>query len=162
MYIVDCLFEEVRALVLDHMTLLDLSTPVPARSKCTGEPEDLPVDTILREVHQAICNYCNINTVPGALKYVWANMAVDYWRYILATAKQNAPVAEGGNAPTLVGGHMKVTAIREGDTQINVTTANALSASETAAVGGHDLSRVLDQVTLNYIDQLNRFRKVVW
>lgn len=161
-YVVDCLFEEVRTIVLDRMTMMGLNQPAPARSRRKKVAENTPVDSLLKEVHQAICNYCNIDTCPEDLKYVWANMTIDYWRYILATNAQNTPSEGGAGQVEIDSGKVRITSLKEGDTTVQVTAASKLSSSEAVAAAGHDMSGVLDKFVLNYQDQLNRFRKVVW
>ena len=48
-------------------------------------PNPLPsadqLQMLVEEVELSILNYCNIAEVPEALKFVWANMVVDYWRF---------------------------------------------------------------------------------
>lgn len=113
---------------------------------------DEPID----EVRQAICNYCNIDFVPAELKYVWANMAVDYFRWVdsLAASHSAGAILPGKSVPS------RVSSLKEGDTTIGF---NADTSSQFSQAGNaHAIGAVLDQVVMNYRDQLNRFRKVVW
>ena len=100
--------------------------------------------TFVDEVEQAIMNYCNITAVPIELKFVWMSMVVDYLRWMDSLK----PSPSGNVAPTAL------SSIREGDT--------TLGFSVNASGNAHNLQGVLDQVVMNYQDQLNRFRKVVW
>lgn len=123
--------------------------------KLPEEPSvlDEPID----EVRQAICNYCNIDFVPAELKYVWANMVVDYlrWAVSLAASGSAGAVAPGGSTTATI-----VSSLKEGDTTIGFSADTASQSSQ--AGNAHAIGAVLDQVVMNYLDQLNRFRKVVW
>lgn len=121
-------------------------------------PRQTVATTIIRKVWQAIRNYCNIDSVPEDLESVWGDMAMDYLRYALATQRQvngNADTASGtGATPTYI----------SSITEMSVSVGfQADSRSEQAqAAAAHDLSKGLDGILMNYIDQLNRFRRMTW
>lgn len=129
-------------------------------------PNPLPsvdqLQILVEEVELSILNYCNIDEVPEALKFVWANMVVDYWRYLceLATANSSSESeTELGSSTTST----MVTSIREGDTQISFAADPKSSNSNTSYAGNaHTMSCVLDSIVLNYTDSLNKFRRIVW
>ena len=129
-------------------------------------PNPLPsadqLQMLVEEVELSILNYCNIAEVPEALKFVWANMVVDYWRYLCELATSNASSEseiEPGSSSTAT----MVTSIREGDTQISFAADPKSSSSNTSYAGNaHTMSGVLDSIVLNYNDSLNKFRRIVW
>ena len=129
-------------------------------------PNPLPsvdqLQILVEEVELSILNYCNIDEVPEALKFVWANMVVDYWRYLceLATANSSSESeTELGSSTTST----MVTSIREGDTQISFAADPKSSSSNTSYDGNaHTMSGVLNNIVLNYTDSLNKFRRIVW
>ena len=129
-------------------------------------PNPLPsadqLQMLVEEVELSILNYCNIDEVPEALKFVWANMVVDYWRYLCELATSNSSSeseTELGSSTTAT----MVTSIREGDTQISFAADPKSSSSNTSYDGNaHTMSGVLDSIVLNYTDSLNKFRRIVW
>ena len=139
--------EEVVKLVQAKATLIGLTLPEDAMLL------DEPID----EVRQAICNYCNIDYVPEELKYVWANMVVDYlrWATSLAGSASGGAVKPGGSSTATI-----VSSLKEGDTTIGFSADTSSQSSQ--AGNAHAIGAVLDQVVMNYQDQLNRFRRVVW
>ena len=42
---------------------------------------ELDIQLAINEVEEVIKNYCNIDIIPDALKFTWANMSVDLVRY---------------------------------------------------------------------------------
>lgn len=106
-------------------------------------PED--TSSYIDEVEQSIKNYCNIDTVPEELKFVWISMTMDYLRWVPPYKKD--PTSGNGSPIAL-------TSLREGDTNLGFSI-------DTHAIA-HSSQNVLDQIVLNYQDQLNRFRRVVW
>ena len=133
---------------------------VQAKAKLIGLtlPEDATLlDEPIDEVRQAICNYCNIDYVPEELKYVWANMVVDYlrWTTSLAGSASGGAVKPGGSSTATI-----VSSLKEGDTTIGFSADTSSQSSQ--AGNAHAIGAVLDQVVMNYQDQLNRFRRVVW
>ena len=142
----DALRSEVRQTVQSKLALMGFTVPEPAT----------PLDEPLDEVRQAICNYCNIDFVPLELKYVWANMVVDLWRWMQSLAVDNSSSGQ----PNVSGMSVMVSSLKEGDTTVNFSAAT--SAHSVQAGSAHSIAGALDQVVTNYQDQLNRFRRVVW
>lgn len=129
-------------------------------------PNPLPsadqLQMLVEEVELSILNYCNIAEVPEALKFVWANMVVDYWRYLCELATSNASSGSETEPGSSTSATM-VTSIREGDTQISFAADSKSSSSNTSYAGNaHTMSGVLDSIVLNYNDSLNKFRRIVW
>lgn len=134
--------EQVRNIVLSKLEMLQIDYPA-----------DLEVS--LLEVEQAILNYCNISEVPTELRFVWANMVVDYYRWIaeMATIAEATTPAKS-SSPTVL------SSIKEGDTSLGFSVdTNSVRYQVSQA---HSLSGVLDKYVMNYSDALNRFRRVVW
>lgn len=149
----------VFGIVLNKLTMLGYADPTPLTPSGRKSRADVPhpLDEPIDEVHQAICNYCNIDCVPEELKYVWANMVVDYWRWSTSVAGSGSGTPGKPNLSTVA---ITVASLKEGDTTIGFS---ADTASQSAQSGNaHSMAAVLDQVVMNYLDQLNRFRRVVW
>lgn len=100
------------------------------------------------EVEQVIKNYCNIDEVPNALSYTWANMAADLIKY-----NYESNNSEGERAADEAG----ISSIKVGDTQIQLGGG---SGSRAKVLDSH--SPNLDQIVMNYQSQLNKFRRMVW
>ena len=129
-------------------------------------PNPLPsadqLQMLVEEVELSNLNYCNIAEVPEALKFVWANMVVDYWRYLCELATSNSSSGSETKPGSSTSATM-VTSIREGDTQISFAEDSKSSSSNTGYAGNaHTMSGVLDSIVLNYTDALNKFRRIVW
>lgn len=101
------------------------------------------------EVEQVIKNYCNIDKVPEALNYTWANMVVDLIKYNYESNNSG-----GGEVAADVA---DVSSIKVGDTQIQLGGG---SGSRANVLNSHRPN--LDQIVMNYQSQLNKFRRMVW
>lgn len=117
---------------------------------------------VVDEVAQAICNYCNIPYVPTGLSGVWANMCFDYIRWGEA-AKTGSPSSGEGEVTadynkTL--GQVFLSSIKEGNTTVGFSADS--NSSWSIAANAHSPEEALQQVVMNYVDQLNRYRKVIW
>jgi len=126
----------------------------------TPEITDL-IKQLVDEVKYAICNYCNIERIPEQLKYVWAAMTVDYYRWsqAITSIPQNSD-DDSGKSFSASG---PVSSIQEGDTTVSFSSGLASAGVATADSSvAHSMSMVLDEVVLNYTNQLNRFRRIVW
>lgn len=122
-----------------------VETTLGTRTVAEGILAPADITSYIDEVEMSIKNYCNIDSVPEELKFVWVSMTMDYFRWLQASK----PDPSSGNvSPTVL------TSLREGDTSLGFSV-------DTSAIA-HSSQNVLDQVVLNYQDQLNRFRKVVW
>ncbi len=98
---------------------------------------DAQIINRIKEVAQAIKNYCNRNDIPKELEFVHANMVID-----LISFKENSN-SEDGN--------LIVKSITEGDTQVTLEN-NKASLSES----------LTQNILFNYTSQLNKFRKLRW
>lgn len=132
------------------MTVLQI-----VKARMSGEA--VPTDDVLLmlsvdEVEQAIKNYCNIDIVPDALKFIWANMAIDLVRYHNASNNQDSNGLENIN----VG---EISSLKIGDTTINIGDGSGVNASN-RAIKSHIPN--LDEIVLNNKEQLNKFRRMVW
>lgn len=104
------------------------------RKLTTPQADDVLQDYIA-ETEMAIKNYCNIEEVPEQLKFTWANMSFDLIMGTQASAADDAPTGD-------------VKSLQVGDTKIDF------------GAKAHNIN--LDTITLNYKDQLTRYRKVKW
>lgn len=102
------------------------------------------------EVEEVIKNYCNIDEVPEALKYTWANMATDLAKYNYQVNNDSDDVLADIDASD-------VSNIKIGDTQIALQGG---SSERARLLKSHRPN--LDQIVMNYKEQLNRFRRMVW
>jgi hypothetical protein len=117
-----------------------------------------PIEFVL-EVEEAILNYCNLDYVPAKLKYTWANMALDLLRWTLAIAAENTGGSSGGGGASVSG---DVSSIQSGDTTVSFSSSSDSSSSDSNPKHAHSIKSGVDGIVLNYADQLNRFRRVVW
>ena len=130
------------------MTVLEIVQAKLGESGASLSP--LSLELAIAEVEQAIKNYCSISSVPDALRFTWANMAVDLLRYELASS-------EGPNEDEEVDMN-GVSSIRMGDTTINLGGgANSLYGR---AINSHKAN--LDDIVMNHREQLHKFRRMVW
>ena len=93
----------------------------------------------VEEVQQVILNFCNISTVPEALRFTWANMAVDILKSL--NAEDTGGAVSGGPA-----------SISMGDTSLSFSTGSSTT--------GHVVD--LDNLINNYAAQLKKFRRIKW
>ena len=129
------------------MTVLEIVQAKLGESDASLSP--LSLELAIAEVEQAIKNYCSISSVPDALHFTWANMAVDLLRYELASS-------EGPNEDEEIDVG-SVSSIRMGDTTINLGSANG---SYGRAINSHKVN--LDEIVMNHREQLHKFRRMVW
>lgn len=104
----------------------------------------------LNDVLQKILNYINHKDLPAQLECVLIDMSVDYLRHLHNKFESDNPDAEidMGN----------VSALSIGDTQISFGGAGS-------SVAKYDLkSHIanLDDLLMNYREQLNMFRRMRW
>lgn len=129
------------------MTVLEIVQAKLGESGASLSP--LSLELAVAEVEQAIKNYCSISSVPDALRFTWANMAVDLLRYELASS-------EGPNEDEEIDVG-SVSSIRMGDTTINLGGADS---SYGRAINSHKAN--LDDIVMNHHEQLHKFRRMVW
>ena len=103
------------------------------------EMADEDIQLAADEAEQVILNYCNITVVPDALRFTWANMAVDILKSLNADATGEA--VSGGPS-----------SVSMGDT--------SLSFSSSGSNSGHMVD--LDALINDYKSQLQKFRRVKW
>lgn len=130
------------------MTVLEIVQAKLGESGASLSP--LSLELAIAEVEQAIKNYCSISSVPDALRFTWANMAVDLLRYELASS-------EGPNEDEEVD-MSGVSSIRMGDTTINL--GGGANSSYGRAINSHKAN--LDDIVMNHREQLHKFRRMVW
>ncbi|GAC42281.1 phage head-tail connector protein [Paenibacillus popilliae] len=95
------------------------------------------VGTYIEEIGNRIKHYCNISSIPEALKFAWTSMVIDAIRVELPNIDEIANTAGGGSA------------VKIGDTQVGGEVSNTSKS-------------VIDSVVLNYRVDLNRYRKLRW
>ena len=113
---------------------------------------ELDIQLAVMEVEEVIKHYCNIDEVPEVLKYTWANMAVDLAKYTYQSNISGDDVLEGLDASD-------VSSLKIGDTNIGLQGGSS-SNERNKALKSHRPN--LDQIVMNYKEQLNRFRRMVW
>ena len=111
---------------------------------------ELDIQLAINEVEEVIKNYCNIDTLPEALKFTWANMSVDLVRYQYESNISADDVLAGIDASD-------VSNLKIGDTQIALQGNNSERGK---TLKSHRPN--LDQIVMNNKQQLNRFRRMVW
>ena len=121
------------------------------RAKIKNEAiTELDIQLAVSEVEEVIKNYCNIDTIPDALKFTWANMSVDLVRYQYESNISADDVLAGIDASD-------VSNLKIGDTQIALQGNNSERGK---TLKSHRPN--LDQIVMNNKEQLNRFRRMVW
>lgn len=121
------------------------------RTKIKNEAiTELDIQLAINEVEEVIKNYCNIDTIPDALKFTWANMSVDLVRYQYESNISADDVLAGIDASD-------VSNLKIGDTQIALQGNNS---ERSKILRSHRPN--LDQIVMNNKEQLNRFRRMVW
>lgn len=111
---------------------------------------ELDIQLAVSEVEEVIKNYCSIDTIPDALKFTWANMAVDLIRYQYESNIGTDDVLAGIDVSD-------VSNLKIGDTQIALQGNNS---ERGRILKSHRPN--LDQIVMNNKEQLNRFRRMVW
>lgn len=103
----------------------------------TPYPDDAKLLVAIAEVAQSILNYCNRLDIPEELKYVHANMVVDF--------------LNGNNRKAEPEGQTSVSSIKEGDVTVQFGLAK---------IASHE--RSTESILFDYAGQLNKFRKLRW
>ena len=117
--------------------------------------EDSVIVIAVNEVEQKIKNYCTVPEVPDALRYTWANMAIDLLDYEnAANTNSDSGVTENDINSILAGNFgtisMGDTSWKQGEWNYSSPYARGISA--------HTLN--LDDIVLNYREDLNKFRRI--
>lgn len=115
--------------------------------------KDIEVRLAVSEIEQVIKNYCVIGDVPKELVFTWANMTVDLLLFEFH-AKSNNNI--GDEAASNSG---EISSLSIGDTSISFG-GTATNSERNRALNSH--KPILDELTLNYQQQLNSFRRLVW
>ena len=121
-------------------------------AKLHNKVDDVTCQLAIEEVEQAIKNYCHIDKVPEELKFVAANMAVDLIRYEQAITGENPEGLEEI-------GVSDVSSIKIGDTTVSLGKGSENTITDRAK-DSHQAN--LDEIVLNYKQELVRFRRMVW
>lgn len=135
------------------MTVLEIVSAKVKALLAAGAITDVDIQFAVDETAQSIRTYCNIDVdclLPVELNFTHANMAVDLLKHTYAVNSTDAD-AEVDAA--------KVSSIKIGDTQIQLNGASSTNA-RAAALRSH--SARLDDITMNYCEQLNKFKRMVW
>ena len=117
--------------------------------------DDCDYQLAVEEAEQAILSYCNIDTVPLALKFTLANMAADVLKFTLATT-----ISEVENSSETIPDVdvSQISSITIGDVKLDL---GGNKSNETyVATRAHTLD--LDSLTMNYKAQLNKYRRMTW
>lgn len=105
----------------------------------------------VKEINQAVMNYCNIPKVPAALTYTISNMAIDLILYEIA---RDAALSGDPDAQLDAS---RITSLNIGDTLIKFGKDNGSNRQE--ILSSHKAK--LDDIVMNYREQLNRFRRLL-
>ena len=100
---------------------------------------DIEIDMALEEVEVAFRNYCNRYDIPDQARFLVANLAVDLLK------SQHAGDTDGSDIPA---------------GEVASITVDDVSLSFDASKRTHVIQ--LDDILLNYREQLNQFRKMRW
>jgi hypothetical protein len=118
-----------------------------------GAITDVDIQLAVDETAQCIRTYCNIDVssiLPVELNFTHANMAVDLLKYTHASNTAGADTEVDA---------AEVSSIKIGDTQIQLGGASTVN-ERASALRSH--SARLDTLIMNYKDQLNKFKRMVW
>ena len=102
----------------------------------------------LQEVEQVIKNYCRVPQVPKALTFTWCNMALDLLIY-----EHEANLVSDQNQIDSA----DITDIKIGDTSVSVGSKSS-NTQRSKILSSHKYN--LDDIVLNYRNQLNQFRRL--
>lgn len=126
-----------------------------SKVKDSGITEDEKRVAIM-EIEQLVKNKCNIIEIPDGLIFVIANMAADLLRWENAVnTKPDSGISQNG---TVFAG--AVSSVTEGDTSVSFSEKSAADSERENRLKSR--SDVLDDLILNYREQLWTFRKVKW
>lgn len=120
-------------------------------------PPELLLDCNIDEIEQTIKNYCNIAEIPKQLTYTWANMVCDLHNHDCWVNKDNNSKEDDFGNLQVNGSD--VNSVRVGNTTVSFGSGGSTN-SRKRALNSHMAN--LDDLILNYREQLNKFRKMVW
>ena len=104
--------------------------------------------SVIRQVEQTICNFCNLAEVPKGLFYVEVDMAAGEFLKEKKTFDPNSLSYMG------LGGDVKQ--IQEGDTNIVFAVGSGEQTAE------QRLDTLIEQMTAGNMEELKRYRKARW
>jgi hypothetical protein len=123
------------------ITQNDILELVKIRLKIPDASQDAIINTYIEEIQTRILDYCHVDTIPDALKSVWASMVIDVIRV-------EQPMMPGVEETNGIGEKVQI-----GDTTV----------SSEKGPGLNNLSKsVIDAVVVNYLIDLNRYRRLRW
>ena len=131
------------------MDYLELVKIIKQKHKKTTFLDD-DIMLCLKEVEQAILNYCSIPAVPAALKYIWCNMSIDLLLYNYESNTTPNDVLETFDPSD-------VSTIKMGDTTFSLGDKYRNNA-RSRILQSHNSN--LDDIVMNYKAQLNQFRRL--
>ena len=117
----------------------------------------IDIQMAIDEVEQVILNYCNLKTIPDALNYTWANMAVELLQYqteVKAKQEEGSSLLENADVEL-----SEIKSITQGDTQIILGNTSSIN-NRAKALNSHAAN--LDTLVFNHKQQLQKFRRLVW
>ena len=110
------------------------------KAKTSGiELKDVEIDLAMEEVETAFKNYCSRYDIPDQARFLVANLAVDLLK------SQHGGGSDGSDIPA---------------GELGSITVDDVSLSFDASKRSHVVN--LDDILLNYREQLNQFRKMRW
>ena len=139
------------------MTVLEITLAKVKALVDSGAITEVDAQLAIDEVELVIRNYCNIeetSDIPEALRFTWANMAIDLLKYTYETNR-----ADAGAGGTTEVDASEVSSLKIGDTQISLGGSGSTS-QRSRTLRSH--AAALDQLIMNHREQLNKFRRVVW
>lgn len=117
-------------------------TIIKTRSGIENDEKDGIIETYIKEIGRRILHYCQRKDIPDDLNWVWASMVMD-------ALKVEMP-KEFGGGDSAAGLNIKI-----GDTSIAPASSSKAGLMSTG-------KSVIDQVVLNYLVDLQRWRKMKW
>jgi hypothetical protein len=134
------------------MTILEIVSSKAKTLLSSGAITEVDAQLAIDEVEQTIKNYCSVSLVPAELNFTWANMAVDLLKYDHAV-NSTGDVSDIDSS--------EVSSLKIGDTQVQLGGTSEKSTNQRAtALRSHVAG--LDAIIMNYKDQLNKQRRMVW
>jgi hypothetical protein len=136
------------------MTVLEI---VKSKTKNLPELADVDIQLAIDEIEQHIKNFINYDTdesIPDGHLYTWANMSRDLVKYdYYANQTLETLTSLPDIDPNLIN------TLKVGDVSISLGSGTA-SNDKVKALRSHNAT--LDDITMNYKNELYRFRRMVW
>ncbi|MGG4344928.1 DNA-packaging protein [Paenibacillus lautus] len=115
---------------------------IKSRWEIMDDTKDKFIYSYIQEIGRRILHYCQRKDIPEDLNWVWASMVMD-------ALKVEMPKQFGGG-DSAAGFNIKI-----GDTSIAPASSSKTGLTSTS-------KSVIDQVVLNYLVDLRRWRKMRW